>query len=322
MRETSYLTVTSISVDTHYDMVSSIAAPVTSARLRVTGFLAWVVAAVVIHAPLQERILLLAPLVVVPALLAALPPREIVRGVSTRNLTAWVMAAAVLLPLATAHPRGPLSGALAVPWLVLGVLVGIIGLRHAAAGLPQLLRPPGASALASDAALVGLAVGAGWLWIDRAGLVVPGISPLIGQLTAVHFHFAVFGLVGVGALVARARPGVDVWAAVLAIAIGSLVTAMGFLSLFAFQWIGALMVGSGGLLLAKRLVRGPNRPPVRAAGVALAVGMVLAIAWPTSRALAPGLLDIDLMVRTHGVLNGVAVTLLAWTGMSWMEVDR
>ena len=52
-------------------MVSSIAAPVTSARLRVAGFLAWVVTAVVIHAPLQERVLLLAPLAIFPV---AIPP--------------------------------------------------------------------------------------------------------------------------------------------------------------------------------------------------------------------------------------------------------
>jgi hypothetical protein len=278
---------------------------------------AWVVAAIVIQAPLQERLLLLAPLVVVPALLAALPGRELLPGVASRDLTAWVLAAALLLPLATALGRGPIAGALAVPWLVLAVMLGAAGVRDAIVELPHLLRPARAGDLATDAALMGLAVGAGWLWIDRAGLVVPGIAPLIGTLTAVHFHMAVFGLVGVAALVVLARPGVDLWFAVLAIAIGSCVTAMGFLSLFVFQWIGALMVGTGGLLLANRVARRQAGLVVRGAGIALALGMVLAISWPTSLALAPGLLDIDLMVRTHGVLNATAVTILAWTAAAW-----
>lgn len=51
--------------------------------------------------------------------------------------------------------------------------------------------------------------------------------------------------------------------------------------------------------------------------VALSVGMTLAILWATSVALAWGALDIDVMVRTHGVLNALAVTALVLTASTW-----
>lgn len=305
-------------------MVASIRGTVSSAPpLRWAGVVVWLVAVLVIQAPLQERILLLAPLVVVPMLLALLPPRTLTPSLSSERLGPWPLAAAMLLPLATALPRGPLAGTLTLPWLALAVLLAVSALRHTIAGVPAILGRGRAADLATDAALVGLAVGAGWLWVDRMGIVVPGIAPLIGTLTAVHFHVAAFGLVGIGALLAAARPGRAVWLASVALVVGIWLTAAGFvLPSRDLGWLGALLVGASGLLVAGLLAGRPGGLAVRAACLALAVGMVLAIAWPTSLALAPGVLDIDLMVRTHGVLNATAVTLLAWTARTWMGDAR
>jgi hypothetical protein len=229
----------------------------------------------------------------------------------------------MLLPLATALPRGPLAGALTTPWLALASLLAVAAIRHGVAKLPAMLRRERVADLATDAALVGLAVGAGWLLIDRAGIVVPGIAPIIGTLTAVHFHFAAFGLVGVGALLVAVRPGRATWLASVGLIVGIWLTAAGFvLPPRDLGWLGALLVGTSGLFVAGLLVGRPGGAVIRLACLALAVGMVLAIAWPTSLVLAPGLLDIDLMVRTHGVLNATAVTLLAWTARTWMGDAR
>jgi hypothetical protein len=166
-------------------------------------------------------------------------------------------------------------------------------------------------------------VGAVWLVIDRAGLQVPGIPMVIGTLTAVHFHFAAFGLVGIAALAWMGRPRRATRLAAMGLIAGIWVTAAGFvLPSHTVSWIGAVLVGMSGLTLAAVLIQLPAGVITRVACVALAAGMVLAIAWPTSLVVSPGLLDIDLMVRTHGVLNATAVVLLAWTTDRWLGAHR
>ncbi len=281
------------------------------------GVAAWL-PALALPVTLQERVLLVAPLVVVPALLARLPERTIAGRRTTRDPGPWwALIAALPLLVAMALPRGPVAAGLVVPWVVVVVGLAVAGVRDALVGMPSVLRPGSAAQLATDAALGGLAVGAVSLLIDRSGTPVPQVSAVIMTLTAVHFHVAAFGLVAIAALAAARRPGVVAWLAIGSIVVGTAVTALGFLVVFAFQWVGAVMVGSGGLVVAaligRSLVgdRGWMANAGRLAVGALAIGMVLAIAWPTSLVLAPGLLDIDLMVRTHGILNATAVVVLA-----------
>ncbi len=303
-------------------MVTSIRPAVTAPDARWLGLLGWVLA-LLLPIPFQERILLAAPLVLVPLLLGRLPGRPISQALDTRSLGMLAVPVALLLPASLALPRGPVAALFAVPWLVLAALAAAAGVRDLVAGGLALLRPARAGDLASDAALVGLAVGASWLLIDRSGIDVPGIPALIGTLTAVHFHFAAFGLVGIAALTATSRPRRVTWLAIVGLIVGIWVTAAGFVvPSLAIGWIGAVSVGTSGLLLATLLARGPGGPVVSVASGALAVGMVLAIAWPTGLALWPGLLDIDLMVRTHGVLNASAVMLLAWTTDRWVGAHR
>jgi len=47
------------------------------------------------------------------------------------------------------------------------------------------------------------------------------------------------------------------------------------------------------------------------------MGAALAILLPTSVAFQSRMLDIDVMVRTHGVLSAPAVTALALTASTW-----
>ncbi|MBX3031881.1 MAG: YndJ family transporter [Chloroflexi bacterium] len=298
-------------------MVTSMHTDVRPVPAWLVGVAAWL-PALALPVSLQERVLLVAPLVVVPALLARLPERLITGRRTTRDPGPWwALIAALPLLVAMALPRGPVAAGLVMPWVVVVVGLAIAGIRDALGGMPSVLRPGSAGRLATDAALGGLAVGAGSLLIDRSGVSVPPVSSVIMTLTAVHFHVAAFGLVAIAALAAARRPGVVAWLAIGSIVVGTAVTALGFLVVFAFQWVGAVMVGSGGLVVAALIARslvGTTGPTLLVGGlavVALAIGMVLAIAWPTSLVLAPGLLDIDLMVRTHGVLNATAVVVLA-----------
>jgi YndJ-like protein len=151
-----------------------------------------------------------------------------------------------------------------------------------------------------------------------------GFSGVIVTLTAVHFHFAAFGLVGIAAMTARARPGILPWLAALGLIGGTALTAAGFiLPSSVAGWIGAVLVGSSGLLeaaLVGRQVRGTSgwRTAIEWLAVAaLSVGMMLAITWATALVVAPGLLDIDAMVRTHGILNSLAVLALVLTAGHW-----
>jgi hypothetical protein len=267
--------------------------------------------------------LLAAPLVVVPVLMEVLPDRWVGAGVDTHALATMALALGLLLPVALLLPRGPVSAMFAVPWLVVAGVAATAGIRDAIAHRIELLRPARAADLATDAALVGLMVGAIWLVIDRTGLQVPGIPVEIATLTAVHFHFAAFGLVGIAALASMARPRRATWLATMVLIAGIWITAAGFvLPSHAVSWVGAVLVGMSGLTVAAVLFHLAVGALIRVACATLALGMVLAIAWPTSLVLWPGLLDIGLMVRTHGVLNASAVMLLAWTTDRWLGAHR
>jgi hypothetical protein len=160
-------------------------------------------------------------------------------------------------------------------------------------------------------ALGFLAVGAGFALVDRLGIET-GFSPVIVLLTATHFHFAGFGLLGIASLLARSRSSLQ--AAVAGLIVGIPITAAGFvLHSDPIGAVGALFVGLAGIGVGLALVVG-GRPeatawPSRLAGVALLVGMPMGIAWSLSLLLHLSFLDIDTMIRTHGALNGTAILL-------------
>lgn len=306
-------------------MVTSIRMNVTPVPAHWVGAAVWLVAMAVVSAPAQERILLLAPLVIVPALMGELPDRPVGGSTTTHDLAGWPMVLAAL-PLvgAAASTQGPVAAALTLPWLIITGLIATAGLRDGLRGLPGILGPRRAADVATDAASIALVVGALALTADRADIAFLRFTDVIRTLTAVHFHFAAFGLVGLAALTARTRPGWLPWVAALGLLVGTAVTASGFmLQSTPVNWTGAVLVGLSGLLEAALIAR---RLRDSAGGVAivgwlgvaaLSVGMLLAIVWATSLVVAPGLLDIDGMVRTHGVLNAFAVTVLVLISRHW-----
>jgi hypothetical protein len=270
------------------------------------GLAVWLIALVLLPASFAARILLLAPLVIVPRLLALVPARP-----WSARLAGWpTFLAAVPLMVAFALPQGPLAGAFVVPWVAVA-LAAAAAVVHGLPNLPALLRPRNLPELGIDMALGFLAVGAGFALVDRLGIET-GFSPVIVLLTATHFHFAGFGLLGIASLLARSRSSLQ--AAVAGLIVGIPITAAGFvLHSDPIGAVGALFVGLAGIGVGLALVVG-GRPeatawPSRLAGVALLVGMPMGIAWSLSLLLHLSFLDIDTMIRTHGALNGTAILL-------------
>ncbi len=273
----------------------------------VIGFAAWVAAMLLVPAPLAARILLLAPLVIVPRLIPLLPPRAWIG-----SFVSWsVLVAALPLIVAFSLGQGPLAAAFAVPWLALAV-TGVIGaIRHGLEQLPSILAPGRLADLGIDVALGFWAVGATFLVVDRLGIDT-GFSPAIVLLTATHFHFAGFGLLAVASLLTASRPWLRV--PVAGLCIGIPLTAVGFvLASDPIGALGALVVGSSGMAVAVALLTSSitGRPgwPTRLAGVALLIGMPMGIAWSLAILTGVSFIDLDTMVRTHGALNATAVLL-------------
>src|SRR3954452_8439252 len=81
----------------------------------VAGGLLWTATLILSPAPLPARILLLAPLVVIPMLVPILPGRPVVHRIRGR----MVLAAAAPLVLAISLPQGVAAAACSLPWLAL-----------------------------------------------------------------------------------------------------------------------------------------------------------------------------------------------------------
>lgn len=271
------------------------------------GLVIWIVALILLPAPLAARILLLAPLVIVPRLLFLLPVR---RGVG--RLAGWpTVIAALPLVIGFGLSPGPLAALCVAPWLALALAAAMAGALHGLAHLPGILRPTRWAGLGVDVGLGFWAVGAVFMVIDRLGLET-GFSSAIVLLTATHFHFAGLGLLGLASLLAQSR-----WwlrPAVAGLVIGIPLTALGFvLASDAVNAIGALFVGLSGLSVGIGLLRIVDARKatwaLRLAGAALLVGMPLAIAWSLAILSGKAFIDLDAMIRTHGALNAAAVVL-------------
>ncbi len=280
----------------------------------VTGLVLWAGCLLLLPAPLAARITLLAPLVVVPRLLLLVDGRG-----SVARLGGWpAIAAAVALAAAFGLPPGLPAGVAALPWLVLGVTAAGSAVVHGLRGLPGILDPRRPADLGIDVALGLLGAGSAFLFCDRLGFRPLDFDATTILLTGTHFHFAGFGLLVIASRLASRVPWLG--PAVLGLVIGTPGTALGFVVRSdEIAAIGALVVAISGIAAAVALLTvahrvvpaGPARWAHRLAGLALLVGMPLAIAWALGTVTGSTFLGIDTMIRTHGALNASAVVLAA-----------
>ncbi|MFP5342426.1 MAG: YndJ family transporter [Candidatus Limnocylindria bacterium] len=252
---------------------------------------------------------LVGPLVVVPLGLRLVPTQGSATAARLLRIARWTaLPAGVALAVAFVLEPGAIAALLTVPWLATAVLAGLVALLDGRAAIDRgrFLRPGPHHAI--WAALLFLGVAAGHATADRLSLQPFGFAPLIVLLTAVHFTFAGFGLVLVGALVAETRPARWLELALGSLVVGMPVTALGFFGVRPAVLAGAWLVAAGGLGIGLELVRstgvaGVARALRVMAGLALLVAMPLAALYAAGDVLGLAWLDIPVMARTHGALN-------------------
>lgn len=279
-----------------------------AAMIAVVGLTAWLACLVLLPASVAVRVFLGAPLVIVPALLGRLPRRSWIGG-----LAGWpALACAGPLALSFGISPGGVAMVLATPWLALSGIGLAAAIHHGWPRLPGILRPGDAGELGVDVALGFLAVGTVFVLFDRLGLQPLDFPATIILLTGVHFHVAGFGLLVLASLLTERR--VALRASVLGIVVGMPVTAAGFvLGSSVLGAIGGFTVGLSGIGVGLALLPGQGWGPGRwlrvVAGACFLAGMPLGIGWALGALLGVPFLDIETMVRTHGILNAGGVML-------------
>ncbi|MCF7688576.1 MAG: YndJ family protein [Cephaloticoccus sp.] len=239
--------------------------------------------------------------------------------------------AALLLIPAFLLPVGPGAMLCALPWALLLVVMGVDGLirirRHGFAPLGVFCR---------DMGLVYASIGGVWLLANRCGWSPLGFAPHIVLLTAVHFHYAGLILPVVASLVLARRStcplamvsSVMVLFGVPLVAISILLSSRGGPAWF--ESVAAWILALGGLGVAVQhivlaVLERSVRPVVRGlwfiAGVALAIGMVLAALYSSRTYLDPlPWLDVPWMRMVHGSLNSLGFALAAL--LAWCRAGR
>lgn len=235
--------------------------------------------------------------------------------------------AAIAVVVAFLLPPGWTAGSISSAWLVVCALASLAALLELVE-----MRSLGGARLAACASLVYLSVGAAWLTAARLGLRPMGFSPVIVELTAVHWHFAGFAATLMGSLTAARLAGrqgrlpMVSGAAALALIAGTPLTAAGIAtssSLFTIAGPATLACGvlaTAALTLfavAPTLADRRARWLLRLSSAAVVIPMFLGVDYAFSRVF-PSLpaLDIPTMALVHGDLNAVAFSLagiLGWT---------
>jgi hypothetical protein len=192
---------------------------------------------------------------------------------------------------------GILSAALVAPYAIVGALAALEGARRLFAA-PW---PP-----ARHVALIVLAAAMAWLVAYRAGYALLGYPPLWVLLTAAHFHVAGCYLPLVVASVARTRRA---HAIALGCIAGLPLTAIGILVTGPFETFAAMTMAVSAFAAAIYLLV-TQRGLLRLAGIPLAAGMLLAMAYALRLAPMLGSLDpLSTMIATHAILDTAFATL-------------
>jgi hypothetical protein len=275
---------------------------------------------------LIDLLFLLAPLAIAPLGLALVAFDE---GLPQVLLTAAIRLqpiGAVLAVVAFLLPIGLPAAIPSTAWLLVCVIAALGALAHLIQG-----RSLHAERLATAAAVGFMAFGAIWLVLSRGGVAPIGLSPIIVEMTAVHFHFTGFAATLMAALLLirlREDGGVARRAAVgasLLLVAGSPVLAMGWATpVHVLQVAGAILVATGVVVTSvvlffrsASLVESTSaRVLLRLSACAPLLPMVLAVEYSAGHVFGFPTLDIQGMALIHGDLNALGFSLLGLVGWS------
>ncbi|WP_255198717.1 YndJ family protein [Halorarius litoreus] len=283
------------------------------------GAVAWVAATLVGGLGPIDRALALAPLVLVPLGLGVALSGTIDRRTRRRRAVAvrWQpVGALALLGSLLWSGSGWVAALLAVPWLVVTGLLGLVAL-----GRIEHRGPWPLAETVIDAGLAYVSVGAVALVLSTLGVTL-WFEPVIVRLTAVHFHYAGFVLPVATGLVGRVAPGRGYRVLAAVVLVGPALIAVGIsfspvVELVAVGGFTAAVAALGGYVV---LAVAPTRPRTQgvllaASALALPVSMLLALGYAVAVFTGGDLgLGIGTMVALHGSLNAFGFGLLAMVG--------
>ena len=275
---------------------------------------------------LIDLLFLLAPLVIAPLglrLIAfATSPGSGLMAAAVRSQPVGAAFATVAFLL----PIGVAAAIFASGWLLVCTIAALGALADLLEGRSfQPVR------LAPAAAVGFLAFGAVWLVLSRAGVAPLGLSPIVVELTAVHFHFTGFAATLMAALVLTSlhhERGISrqiaLGASLLMIAGSPLVAAGWGTPFHVLQVVGAFLLAAGVIATAAvvffrstSLVEStPARTLLRLSALAPLVPMVLAVEYSAGHIFGFPTLDIHAMALIHGDLNALGFSLLGLVGWS------
>jgi hypothetical protein len=275
---------------------------------------------------LIDLLFLLAPLVIAPLGLRlirfdeGLPSSLLLTAIRVQPIGAVLAVIAFLLPI------GLPAAVVASGWLLVCAIAALGALAYLVQG--RSLHPV---RLATAAAVGFMAFGAIWLVLSRAGVAPIGLSPIIVEMTAVHFHFTGFAATLMAALLLM-RLGQDrglarrtAIAATLLLVVGSPVLALGWATpVHVFQVAGAILVATGVVATsavlffrsASLVASTSARVLLRLSALAPLLPMALAVEYSAGHVFGFPTLDIHGMALIHGDLNALGFSLLGLVGLS------
>ena len=296
---------------------------ITSGMLALGGVIGWLWPISWASLDWVRIILLSAPLLWIPVAVVAggaLVP------ISVRQLRLF-FPAALLFAFAFLLPPGQAAGICTLPWLLLALWLAFRAamelLKRKEYTLPY---------LCATASYLFLIVGAVWATADRLEIQFFAFDPVIGLLTAVHFHFAGFLLLLITGLALRnwhspLAPVVG-WMAILGpplVAIGIFTTHYGGPQVV--ELLAATIMALGGIGVAGRhLQLGLQRKTARLymlpGALLLLAGMGLALLYGWRSEYPMALLSIPWMYAVHGSVNAGALALLAAGWLNESEKEK
>ncbi|MCA9164251.1 MAG: YndJ family transporter [Planctomycetales bacterium] len=240
-----------------------------------------------------------------------------------------VLAAAAGLMGASVVPRGPWAVAMASPWFVVTLWLGVRGLAffwHSVFAPKDDSKPiVTPSEVCIHIGMVFVAVGGFWAVVAKNGTEAFGYSYDIVRLTGVHFHFAGLGLPVIAANVVKRLPRRIGWTISAAVLLGIPLVGVGIVASPTIEIVGVILLTLGCVSVAGYqiwLAARANEPATLiylcVSSLALFVGMTLAMIYAWGEFTNHQRLPIPTMAATHGLANGLGFTLCGLLG--WRRV--
>ena len=212
-------------------------------------------------------------------------------------------------------PDSKWNGLLAAVYLVFTISIALYGLsRFIKRGFTH------SEEFAIDAGLVYISLGGAWFFAYMTGIDA-GFSPLFTWLTAIHFHYSAFLLPIFIGLLGRLYKPRAYGIVCLILLVSPLIVAIGitFSRWIELLSVGLYIIGLGGFIIIACKTTYANKIQkwlVRISFGALGVTIIFSLLYALGNGFGLTSVNIEFMLRFHGVLNCVVFALFGIIGWS------